>query len=106
MNRLRCPLLAAILLTTAACSMFGNAEDEKVRHSPNFQQGYEDGCASANQQGADFRDRQVKDPTLYKTDDAYRAGWSNGFSSCRTTTTPNGTQPGSNPLNGAIPSPH
>jgi hypothetical protein len=86
--------------------MFGGAEDEKVRHSPNFQQGYEDGCASATQAGADFRDRQVKDPTLYKTDDVYRAGWSNGFSACRTTTTPSGTQPGSNPLNGAIPAPH
>ena len=54
------------------------------RKSPDFQQGYEDGCASANQQGADLRNGQVAGRGYtYKADDAYRTGWSNGFSSAR-----------------------
>jgi hypothetical protein len=68
--------------------------------------GYSDGCAAATQQGADLRNRIVQDPTLYKTDAAYRAGWSNGFESCRTTNMPAGTQPGGNPLGGPLPGTH
>jgi hypothetical protein len=101
----RLPIVAAVALTAQACAVFGDAEDSKIRHSPNFQQGYEDGCAAATQQGADLRDRQVRDPVLYKTDDVYRAGWTNGFSSCRATNA-TGTQAGSNPLSGAEPAPH
>jgi hypothetical protein len=86
--------------------VFGGAQDAKLRQSPNFQMGYSDGCAAATQQGADLRNRIVQDPTLYKTDPAYRAGWSNGFESCRTTNMPAGTQPGGNPLGGPLPGTH
>jgi hypothetical protein len=98
MNRVQMTFLASALACLSGCSMFGSAEDAKLRKSPNFQMGYEDGCAAANQQGADFRDRIVQDKQLYKTDDAYRTGWSNGFSTCRTTTMPYGTQPGASPI--------
>lgn len=92
--------ISAILLS--ACS----DGDARLRSSPNFQMGYEDGCAAATQQGADLRNRIVQDPTLYKTDESYRTGWSNGFSSCRTTNTPPGTEPGANPLGGPLPGTH
>jgi hypothetical protein len=100
------PALAITLVGIAACGSGGGLEDARLRKSPNFQQGYEDGCASATQQGADLRDRLVQDPTLYKTDDTYRTGWSNGFSTCRTTNTQPGTQPGANPLGGPLPGTH
>jgi hypothetical protein len=102
----RLPMIAALVLTASACSMFGGAENAKLRKSPTYQQGYEDGCASANQQGADLRDRQVQDPTLYKSDQAYREGWSSGASLCRTTNTAPGAQPDGNPLGGPLPGMH
>lgn len=105
---MRARTLATVLLGLglAACGMFGSAEDAKLRKSPDFRSGYSDGCADANQQGADLRDRSVRDEALYKTNEAYRAGYSNGFSVCRTTNTPAGTQPGANPLSGPVPGPH
>jgi hypothetical protein len=100
------PTAAIIVVGISACGSAGGLQDAKLSKSPNFQQGYEDGCASANQQGADLRNRLVRDPELYKADDAYRTGWSNGFSTCRTTNTPPGTQPGANPLGGPLPGTH
>lgn len=99
-------LTALLLAGVGACSSEGGPRDAKLRQSPNFQQGYEDGCASANEEGADFRGRLVQDPTLYKADAAYRTGWSNGFRNCRTSNAPPGTPPGSNPLGGPLPGTH
>lgn len=98
------PLAGILLLGLSACT--NGLEDPKTAKSPSFQAGYSDGCATANERGADFRARQVRDDALYKTDDGYRAGWSNGFSSCRTTNTAPGTQPGTNPLGGPLPGTH
>ena len=106
MHRAWLPTIAVLALTASACSMFGGGEMAKLRKSPAYQQGYEDGCASANQQGADLRNRLVQDPTLYKTDEAYRAGWSSGVSLCRTTNAAPGTEPGGNPLGGPLPGTH
>ena len=106
MGLARLPTIAILALTASACSMFGGAEEARLRKSPTYQQGYEDGCASANQQGADLRNRLVQDPALYKTDQAYREGWSSGVSLCRTTNTAPGTEPGGNPLGGQLPGTH
>jgi hypothetical protein len=99
-------LVWIIAAATAGCGLFGNAQDRAVRKSPSFRAGYDDGCAAANQQGADLRDRIRRDPTLYKTDDVYRAGWSNGFQTCRTTTTPLGASPGASPIPDPVPGSH
>ncbi len=98
--------VAAPAICLSACSIFGGAQDAKLRSAPNFQMGYSDGCAAATQEGADLRNRIVQDPSLYKNDADYRTGWSNGFASCRTTNTPPGTQPGANPLGGPLPGTH
>jgi len=100
------PTIAAMVFMLAACSPFGGVEDAKLRDAPTYRQGYEDGCASANQQGADLRNRLVQDSTLYNTDASYRAGWSSGVSICRTTDTAPGTEPGGNPLGGPLPGTH
>lgn len=106
MRGLVLPALALVIFATFGCSSSGGLEDPKLAKSRNFQQGYDDGCATANEQGADFRGRQVRDETLYRSDSVYRSGWSNGFSSCRTTNTPPGTQPGASPLGGPLPGVH
>ena len=95
-----------IAAATAGCGLFGSPQDRAVRKSPSFRAGYDDGCAAANQQGADLRDRIVQDPMLYKTDDVYRAGWSSGFQTCRTTTTPLGASPGASPIPDPVPGSH
>lgn len=100
---MRNPSFVVIALVLSGC---GSTGGQKLADSPNFQSGYADGCASANQQGADFRERQIRDEALFKVDESYRAGWSNGFSSCRTTNMPTGTQPGANPLSSAVPGSH
>jgi hypothetical protein len=105
--RLRILLTATMILPVASsCSMFEGPETAKLHKSPTFREGYEDGCASGNQQGADLRDRLVKDPDLYKSDETYRTGWSNGFSACRTSNSAPGTQPGADPLGGPLPGTH
>ena len=102
----RITLVALAATAMAGCGLFGSAQDRAVRKSPSFRAGYDDGCAAANQQGADLRDRIVKDPTLYKTDAVYRAGWSSGFQTCRTTTTPLGASPGASPIPDPVPGGH
>lgn len=97
-------IIAVPAILLSACGIFGS--DAKLRSSPNFQMGYEDGCAEATQQGADLRNRIVQDTALAKTDESYRAGWSSGFDSCRTTNTPAGTEAGGNPLGGPLPGTH
>ncbi len=97
-------LRIAVLLLPAAgllasCAVFGGPRDRAIRRTPSFQQGYADGCAAANNVGADWR----KDPhtaATYDSDPVYRAGWGNGFQTCRRTISP----PGSS-LDNPIPSP-
>ena len=88
--------IAALALT--GCAVLGDSGDRALRSNPSFRQGYEDGCASATDQGADLRGRPDGDPELYKGDDVYRAGWSNGYQTCRRTD----LNPGVAPENGAI----
>jgi hypothetical protein len=85
-------------LILAGCAVFGGSRDRALRSNPSFREGYEDGCAAATDQGADLRDRPVDNPQLYKSDDIYRAGWSNGYQTCRRSD----QTPGAAPANGAI----
>jgi len=65
-----------------------------MEKSPNFKQGYSDGCATASSFSANMRSQSdVRDMALFKTDKPYRAGWSAGYTACRPAnermTTPN-----------------
>lgn len=95
----RIGIVAAAGLGLAACAIFGGPADRALRKTPSFQQGYADGCAAATNAGAHWR----KDPqkaAIYNTDKIYRAGWANGFQTCRRTISP----PGSN-IDNPVPSP-
>lgn len=72
-------LVAAIAVLVAGCAGY----DAKIRNSPAFREGYEDGCAAATNAGADLRDRPVGDRQLYASDGAYRAGYASGMTLCR-----------------------
>jgi hypothetical protein len=75
-------LLTLASFVLAGCGMF-SAADRAQRNSPNFHAGYDDGCVAASTSGANPREEPLRDEALYKSDKAYRAGWSNGFSACR-----------------------
>ena len=88
-------VLALFSIALAGCGVFGSSAERAVRNSPNFREGYEDGCGAATAEGSDLRNRPVGDPQLYKNDDVYRAGWSNGYQTCRRTNSATGTSPAS-----------
>ena len=78
------PLLAIVLLAPAlsGCIFFGTKKDRAMMHTPEFQAGYSDGCASANARGTNYRSDKIQDEALYKTSQPYRSGWGAGYSTC------------------------
>ncbi len=101
-DRLLLSALAMLLLT--GCVFFDTPADRAVRHDPNFRVGYDDGCATATDEGADMRHGDmVRDDALYESDKAYHAGWAAGHSACRRmapTGQANGPLPDANPGGG------
>ncbi|HLY07645.1 MAG TPA: hypothetical protein VKR31_18000 [Rhizomicrobium sp.] len=90
--------VALALLFTAGCAVFGSSKDRAMQKDPNFRDGYQDGCAAATDQGSDLRDRTVGDRQLLADNDAYRAGWSSGFQTCRRSDMTPNAMPGDNPM--------
>lgn len=88
-------LVPLCLLLLCGCTLFESPAQRAVRNSPDFKAGYQDGCASAGNRGADPRDNGVlRDEDAYRSNKAYHAGWGAGFNSCRP----------SQPAGGALPS--
>jgi hypothetical protein len=100
-------IVAASLLSalTAGCVLFPGAKDKALRRTPAFQEGYSDGCAAASAQGSNYREGPYRDEALYQSDAAYRAGWSNGFQTCRPAQPGNSPVPGANPIPSPVPGP-
>lgn len=82
-------LLALVLaVALAGCGIvFPGPRDRANKNSPGFKSGFSDGCASATMQDTSYRNEQVRDEQLYKTDKHYRSGWASGFYNCRTNKT-------------------
>jgi hypothetical protein len=77
-------LFLAALPVLSACVFFEGSISRKMEKSPNFKAGYSDGCATTSGGTANFREQpDVRDQALFKTDKAYRAGWSAGYTACR-----------------------
>jgi hypothetical protein len=96
-------LLLAFVLS--GCVLFGGPADKALRRTPAYRDGYQDGCAAATAAYTDLRKGPLTDNTLYRTDPTYRAGWGNGYQTCRSTLTPGvrANEPGSAPLPDAGP---
>lgn len=95
-------VLAASLVS--GCIFFPSAKDRALRKTPSFKEGYSDGCAAATTQSSNYREGPYKDQALYQSDQAYRAGWGNGYQTCRAPQNL-GQAPGSNPVPQPLP-PH
>jgi hypothetical protein len=84
MRFLRAALCLALPLLLSGCIFFETKADRAMRSDPNFQQGYDDGCASANARGSNYRGDTVRDDNLYQNSRPYRAGWGQGATACNT----------------------
>ena len=78
----RAGLVLSLALSLSGCIFFETKAMRAMRNDPNFKAGYSDGCASANARGTSFTGEKVRDDILFKTSQPYRAGWSNGYSTC------------------------
>ena len=108
------PILFLLLaLPLAACGLFDNKEIQKLRKSPDYKAGYQDGCNSAWSPDANKRhdDTIVRDDTQYDSNRAYHVGWDRGIRACRSSgyagdmpgVVPSGPIPDQNPGNGGRP---
>ena len=97
-------LLLALLLPLTACGLFQNREIQKLRKSPDYKVGYQDGCNSAYGPDANKRhdDTIVRDDKQYESNRAYHVGWDRGIRACRSSSYSGGNMPGVIP-SGPIP---
>ena len=80
----RIPLVVLSALMLTGCMFFETRTSSEIKHQPNFRLGYDDGCATANAEGANMRRGDlVRDAALYDADKAYRVGWADGHSACQ-----------------------
>jgi len=99
---LRAALVVLAASFAAGCIFFPSAKDKALRRTPSFKAGYGDGCAAASAGSANYREGPYRDEALYQSDAAYRAGWSNGFQTCRPPQDMNNL-PGANPVPQPVP---
>lgn len=78
----RATVACALAMSLSGCIFFETRAQRAMRNDPNFRIGYSDGCASANARGTSFVGDQVRDEALFKSSQPYRAGWSNGYTTC------------------------
>ena len=77
---IRCALLMVLLLTACAQPPPTPAQTPNVNLSgfpKSFQDGYRDGCTSAQSL------LTKKDQARYKSDGQYTTGWQDGYSACK-----------------------
>jgi len=77
---IRCALLMVLLLTACAQPPPKPAQTPNVNLSgfpKSFQEGYRDGCTSAQSL------LSKKDQARYTSDGQYATGWQDGYSACR-----------------------
>ncbi len=75
-------LAPAAGLLAAGCASGGNLAE--LRESPGFTAGYGDGCATATEEDKSFSTRTERDRYAFENDEAYRAGWRQGYLECST----------------------
>ena len=81
-NLFRTSLAFFAAASLSGCIFFETHAERAMRNDPNFRLGYSDGCASASARGTSFVGNKVRDDALFKTSQPYRAGWSNGYTTC------------------------
>ncbi len=71
---------ATALVALSGCAT--SLDVQALREAPGFQAGYTDGCATASEEDKSFSTRQARDAYAFENDEAYRAGWRQGYLEC------------------------
>ncbi len=77
-------LLTAGVIAASGCTT--NENLAALRESPSFHVGYGDGCVTANEEDKSFSTKTARDKEAFDADEAYRAGWRQGYLECNTGT--------------------
>jgi hypothetical protein len=68
-----------LLLLTSGCA---TGDAAALTNEPSFASGFGDGCATVREEDKSFSTTRVRDPYLFDSDRAYRAGWRQGYAEC------------------------
>jgi hypothetical protein len=99
------PAILSAGLLLSGCVFFESKQDRALEKTAEFKDGYSDGCATASTQSANYAaSNMVRDQTLFKSNRAYRQGWSAGYSGCRPVIGP--PQPQNGPVADPTPGGH
>jgi hypothetical protein len=79
---MRSALILVFGLAAAACA------DQASMHSPAYQEGFSDGCATASAQASGTTQPPQRNAELAAKDADYRAGWNAGHAVCERTGAP------------------
>ncbi len=74
-------LLAAISATGCV-----NSQLAELRELPSYHVGFGDGCATSNEEDKSFSTKIARDEYAFENDEAYRAGWRQGWLECNNRT--------------------
>jgi hypothetical protein len=74
-----------LLLALAGCGLFESRQSRALRRLPEYREGYDDGCFSAQDRDANMREAAPsrRDEQMFEGNRAYRTGWNSGFGACR-----------------------
>ena len=77
---LRTLAVVCLLLPLAGCALFDSKQNRAMRRLPEYREGYNDGCISAQEPDANMRDPAParRDEQMYDGNRAYRYGWNTG----------------------------
>lgn len=77
--------LGAILAAAAAAGCV-SGQHSALSELPTYHVGYGDGCATSNEEDKSFSTKNQRDQYLFENDEAYRAGWRQGWLQCNNRT--------------------
>ena len=79
-NPLSTALVLTGLLSAAGCV---SPTTPEFANAPLYPAGYSDGCNSAIEGDKNFSTKLIRDEVMFEEDPGYRAGWRQGYTSCR-----------------------
>ncbi|WP_425411020.1 hypothetical protein [Hyphococcus sp.] len=75
-------IFSLIALSVAASGCATQSNLALLRESPGFAAGYGDGCTTGTEEDKSFSTKRTRDTYSFDNDEAYRAGWRQGYLEC------------------------
>ncbi len=78
----------SVLLAAAAAVGCASDNIQVLREQPSFHVGFADGCVTSQEEDKSFSTKSTRDKHAFDNDEAYRAGWRQGWLECGNARTP------------------